>query len=315
MDWLGYTGDHGSGLNELYEGAVGTTWTLLPRPGRYGYEQMRRYGAAELWTGGPEGTDHIDLSGAACAEVAGEAVAVVEGWSWQRHLEWVGWQGWRVTRLDIAIDLHGGDVSVQQFVDCVQAGRITSRWKPKTMTEMHGIGHGVRPGHTMYLGSPESASRLVVYDKAAERDADESGPPWVRVEWRARHEVAEALAVAVATGGLAAALSHLASYASFHGSDGSVLPAWSRALEAATAAPLKVRKRGGQLDSLEQWIAADVAPSLALLVDLHADQPGWLDALIKRGREKAPAAHKALREQAATARRQKERLTHGDGVS
>lgn len=91
------------------------------------------------------------------------------------------------TRLDIAFDDHEGILPLDKIVE----DTLSERWvSPFRWAEVQ-RGAGDNHGCTVYFGSPQSETRIRIYDKAAERHAEEEGH-WVRVELQLRRDRAAA---------------------------------------------------------------------------------------------------------------------------
>ena len=86
----------------------------------------------------------------------------------------------KITRLDVAFDDHSGLLDMAQVMCYVDEGNYVSksRWWE--------IAYGSE-GSTVYIGSPQSAIRIRIYDKAAERGYDDS-VHWIRVEMQLRDD-------------------------------------------------------------------------------------------------------------------------------
>lgn len=86
-----------------------------------------------------------------------------------------------ITRLDIAFDDHTGILDLERLVEDTRAGYWLS---PFRWSEVQ-LGCGDNKGCTIYFGSPQSETRIRIYDKAVERHAESEGH-WVRVEMQLR---------------------------------------------------------------------------------------------------------------------------------
>jgi phage replication initiation protein len=278
----------------LWEGGEQVDWQLEPGKGRHGYAEVLRWQSAELWRGHKNSGPHVDLSGKACRDVADAASVSRETWGWREHMAWLDAMGAKVSRLDLAVDVVGVGLDMAELVAAIEDGRCISKWKESSWREMKGIGPNVRPGHTLYMGSPKSSSMLRIYDKKAEQRQPDSAPPWVRVEFQLRHEVAVAMGKKIATGGMRAAIRAARGYVDFLGSDGRSLPAWDAAMQSAAAEPLKVQRRGGSLDSMKGWFAEQVTPSLAVLLEASGGDVEVLAQMAAEGRSRWNAKHRSM---------------------
>lgn len=220
--------------------------------------------------------------------------------------------GGHVTRFDAAFDDLDGVLSMDTVGAALHAGEFTSRWKGGRAVE--GFGGFAGSGRTFYLGSARSDAMLLIYDKSAERAArgvEFGGDHWIRVELRLRRERANAAAAVFKSvkENARAAMAHLAGvvrgYIEFKTPDASDsnkrrwAPAawWVEFLGHVEKARLTVSESKLQTaEGLRAWVSGQVAPSLALLVEVMGFDAAWafLYAESVEGRERWNARHRAI---------------------
>lgn len=91
------------------------------------------------------------------------------------------------TRLDIAFDDHEGLLDLGQIVEDTFARKWVSPFRWSEVQKAAGDNKGC----SVYFGSPQSESRIRIYDKAAERNAENEGH-WIRIELQLRRDRAAA---------------------------------------------------------------------------------------------------------------------------
>lgn len=96
-----------------------------------------------------------------------------------------------ITRLDVAIDIIGGDCHVEHLLDAYKKGDMLGTIR--TVERYQSLSGN---GYTAYFGSRKSDSFVRVYDKAAEQNIDGS---WLRIELQLRRDRANALAYDMVT--------------------------------------------------------------------------------------------------------------------
>lgn len=84
----------------------------------------------------------------------------------------------RVSRIDLAVNAHRGELKVVDFRNAIKSGSAKSTMQRVYYVE--GMGNE-RAGDTLYLGSPKSDRQLRIYDKAAEQGVLD-GKAWLRLE-------------------------------------------------------------------------------------------------------------------------------------
>jgi DNA relaxase NicK len=92
--------------------------------------------------------------------------------------------GSRLTRIDLAFDLHDTGLSISEQYESLKRGNA------KAATSKANLIVGVTGGTTLYIGSRQSDKFLRIYDKAAEQEIPGD---WVRVELEIKGDTAQAL--------------------------------------------------------------------------------------------------------------------------
>lgn len=137
---------------------------------------------------GHPGLVHYQFSGVACQSL---------GLDFLRDMahETVKRQG-HFTRVDMAYDDRAGILNLDMMEQAIQTGQCVTRSREKK--RIKGLGKSL--GDSIMIGSGESASHFLIYDKAAERQDKgyEVEGPWIRVEARYRDEQANAVGIGLA---------------------------------------------------------------------------------------------------------------------
>lgn len=186
VDWLNCTFEHRFGLDELCE-------TLSQLLGG-------RHVAAEPMTGGRFGFEHgvkllvwanaclspfaefswggVQQRGRALLSISGGGCRLVESWedfaSWLQVLPAV-----RITRLDLAVDCHEGEYTVDDCASWAMEGRFTSNGRPPSF-DTQGDWLSGEHGRTLYIGKAQNGKMLRCYEKG--KALGDLSSPWVRYE-------------------------------------------------------------------------------------------------------------------------------------
>jgi len=180
-DWLQFTAPLCEDWRPLvlvhFSAAIGGECTAVDRrAGMLGFESsadiVSPHGdpIGRLAWGGAHtgGRFFVSLTGDGCARVA-DWIEVV------RLLEVVDA---RITRLDLAADYPGGEVSVDDALAAFREGSFASGGKPPSARLVDDLGSGA--GRTLYVGSRQSSKLCRIYEKG--RQLGQPTSPWVRVE-------------------------------------------------------------------------------------------------------------------------------------
>jgi hypothetical protein len=260
------------------------------------------------WRGYSELGIHFEVSSRALAVLAGAsdfwadlpgAVAVVLA------------LGGHFTRVDVALDDREGLLDMGTMLEHLKSCWFTTRWRDWDREQKFKASTGVCKKNMLTFGSRRSDAYLRVYNKALERiEAGEDDPGhWVRVELELKRSRADAVAHLYANREEGAFFAELAGvvrgYIEFkepNGGDSNrrrwpVAGWWLRFLEGAEKARLTVREAVKRtVDHVREWIAKQVAPSLAVVVEYmgEPDALHWLGAEARDGRRRWKGRHKAI---------------------
>ena len=281
-------------------------WVM--RKGWRGYANSweRREGEAVTLMGanmpGCPGQVHVQLAGAAVKAMPLGAV--------QSLMHWVKVvkQG-HVTRADIAMDDFTGLLNVDQVEQAIEQGKIVTRSKDWSVQKSGNLKTG-KAGKSIYIGSPESKTRHVIYDKAAEQTAKGKAyeGSWVRVESRYQDERADVLmgVLCACTQEIigAVAMSYLVGSLDFREITSEMsswtkaraekLPWWEQFTEAVKGLRLSVEKVVQTIEKVAAWVSKSVSPILAVVVANKALGWVWLEQEIARGKEHWNDRHRGL---------------------
>lgn len=172
FDWLSMT-FHGLSAYEIIDavsfGRARSDWTNTAAKNGYtvgakhpfGHEVMTNHARPEMGV-------HVMFSGKPLREMREGGISFLD------MLRWAHKEGAKVTRIDLAVDLHGEPLDIRDLRNCAQVkGKEGSIKKRRLVDSDEG-------GVTLYGGSPQSEKMVRFYDKRAE--VGEVGPPWVRFE-------------------------------------------------------------------------------------------------------------------------------------
>jgi phage replication initiation protein len=241
---------------------------------------------------------HVELSGQGCREA--EAAGVVH--DWRQVFERISRNAWGVARLDLAVDDRSSVLEPAVIEAAFQAGTVVTRWREARKRGENLLDPAER-GWLLHLGSPKSASRARIYDKAAEQGLPAS-EPWMRFELQLRDERAELMVAQLATSADPGevVLGVIRGYVDFkeRGSDGhrhrwQAAPWW----EAFCRGVAKLRlgtapeaMRG--VEQVKSWLLRQVAPALALVVAADAGSMDWVYGALAMGRRRWRVEHRAM---------------------
>lgn len=187
VDYLTWTvqKDKEDGLKELVR-------TL--DPGAVAIDPVRGYSENYvIWGKGFVRWANISPDVSARISIGGQALAIYAGGGGNvfNLLSLVGDKGGICTRIDLAFDWPVDASSViEKIIGSLKKHEYVSRWKLENRNSLLRMYHPLSEGDSLYLGSKSSDSRLLFYDKAAERGEEE---PRLRAEFRVRREQAQAI--------------------------------------------------------------------------------------------------------------------------
>jgi DNA relaxase NicK len=181
LDWISVTFQTGFNLH-----------TLLPEAGEFTYAGKGRYGYGSIHISGngaqalSDGSDaqgvHVILPGQTLADMRDR------GYDERALMETILAHGGKLSRLDLAIDVQGGKLTVSDFADGYANGEFITTAKSATRTQEVG-----GAGDTFYLGSRVSDRLLRVYNKAAQLGITDISS-WIRLELETKKARARAIA-------------------------------------------------------------------------------------------------------------------------
>jgi DNA relaxase NicK len=285
---------------------LGGDWVM--RKGWRGYANSweRREGEAVTLMGanmpGYPGQVHVQLAGAASKSMPLGAM--------QSLMHWVKKvkQG-HVTRVDIAMDDFSGLLKVDQVEQAIEAGKMVTRSNVWSVQKSGSLKTG-KVGKSIYIGSPESKTRHVIYDKAAEQEAKGKSyeGSWVRVESRYQDERADVLMGVLCNCSQeiigSVAMSYLVGsldfreitrgMASWDKSRSEKLPWWEQFVESVQGLRLSVEKVEQTIEKVAEWVSKSLSPMLAVVVGNKSLGWVWLEQEIARGKASWNDRHRGL---------------------
>jgi phage replication initiation protein len=266
----------------------------------------RREGEAVTMMGahmkGCPGQVHVQLAGGASKVMALEEVKTLMHWV---KVEKQG----HVTRVDIALDDHTGLFNVDEVEQAIDAGKMVTRSREYSVQKSGNLRTG-KSGKTINIGTPQSKTQHVIYDKAAEQESKGKvvEGPWVRVETRYRDERADVLmsAVASCTEEILAkvCIAYLVSSLDFREittemkswdkSRAEQMAWWRQFTESVRGVKLTVEKLVRSIEKVAEWVSKSLSPMLAVVVANKELGWIWLEQQIMTGKEAWNDRHREL---------------------
>lgn len=158
--------------------------------------------------------------------------------------------GWKPTRIDLALDVFDSGFSVESVMLAYEFEHAMNRQKK---TQFIRSSHG----DTFYVGSRQSEKMLRVYDKAGEQGVEAD---WVRYEMEVKGDAAVQVAVYAISNFKRTAQLHVAMLSLPNSDIGVLLENY------AQGAPLEIRNTPSTKEGREKWLLNVVAPALAKLI-------------------------------------------------
>lgn len=186
LDWLAVTFPAGISPNDTMPlPKLGLTWVKTGKP-MNGYETRltNDYGAILLMDGDERQGVHLVLTGETLAQTR------TAGITDRAICHHVTANDGKLTRLDVAIDIFAGKLTVGDFARAYTAGRLKSPAKGATHLERL-----TEPDETFYLGSRASERFFRAYNKGAQMGADDTN--WLRLELELKKARANGVAQAI----------------------------------------------------------------------------------------------------------------------
>ena len=250
---------------------------------------------------GRPGEVHIQLAGAACRGAGYEGMKSVAQYIEQK-------QG-HLTRLDLAFDDRSGKLNVEMVEAAIEAGQIVTRSREVNIQKGKRLGTK-EFGRSIYLGTPQSKTQVVFYDKAAEQRSKgkEVEGSWFRTELRLKKERAEKVGMylrnltfelfrEITIGVLVAAVDFRnvdEEDPSWVKASAEQLPWWVQFTEGLKAVRLLVEKVKPSLKVVAEWFENTVAPTFAVLMGARGYGQEFLSEMVVKGVERFTARHRQL---------------------
>lgn len=244
--------------------------------GKFGYKSQLRFGHIGIYFDGKEDMGvFLDISGQGCREY--EAMDLLN-WS-QLFTLFIAEKG-SFTRLDVAIDDFHQLLNMKTMKRKINELACRSRFKSATQIKRVNLSDGTSLGDTIYFGQPSSRIQVRFYDKFLERKAkgheiQEGVTHWVRCEVQLRKEHANAVAVIISVDDISlgnCVKGILNNYITFtvKSSDTNrarwkVARFWDMFLKGTSKLALTQVAPDLSIERTENWLARQVAPSLAML--------------------------------------------------
>lgn len=154
-----------------------------------GYRHGYRYGHVLLCCDGRENSSrgvHVQLCGKACRQLENDGAIT----SWPLSI--CSWRelGASLSRLDVALDDHSGLLDIHEIAECARTRQYTGKARKWRIHES-GDKSIPRTSLSVCFGSPSSARKLIIYDKASQEGRAEA---WVRAEVQLRNAYADEIA-------------------------------------------------------------------------------------------------------------------------
>jgi DNA relaxase NicK len=163
----------------------------------------------------------------------------------------------RVSRIDLAINLHEGTVTPQGMYKAYENGDVKAPIREYDLTL--GTRDNIK-GETFYLGSRTSERYVRVYDKAAEMKIVD-GDAWVRFEMEMKGMKARAAVHAIAEHGVVAVINgQFQSFIKWNNRE------YNRAITGDSA---EIKEQGRKETNAEKWLMNQVAKALAKQIYLR----------------------------------------------
>jgi len=186
VDWLNVTFDHDLSLDELRSALHGLLGgrQIGARDmggGKHGFEhgvRLEAYAGGQMIPFGMFCWGGESQRGRALLSLEGGGCRLVE--DWQAFAVFVEARTrFRITRCDLAVDLHDGEYTVEDCVTWHAEGRFNSGGRPP-QTDCQGDWLAAEHGRTLYVGRAANGKMLRCYEKG--KQLGDLSSPWVRFE-------------------------------------------------------------------------------------------------------------------------------------
>lgn len=256
LDWLAVTFQQGTEITSVFP--------LAALRGNFTRESVGRHGYANLWVN-PDGVQVMDRGSEAQgvhAIASGSALENmrlrgVPDWVICRHVAYM--QG-RASRLDVALNLLDTTLTVEDFWDAWQHGKLVTPARGARRIE-----HYPRTGAGIYLGSRQSSIMVRIYDKALEQNVRDAGT-WLRLEAELKRVRANAVMHAIGQSENERAVMNAALADGIQWPEQPILTA-----ALADMDPVAIRLPRKITDTMG-WLYTQVAPAMAKYQRAHPDE-------------------------------------------
>lgn len=307
IDWLAFT---------LPSGSVQDTIQILGGDWIKSEHGFRRYPVSWITTGSDRGIGqlatgaarnprevHVDLSAGIVAPwPVGKARTVIQ---------WILKHQGHLTRLDCALDDRASLVPLSTISQAVEAGQCVTRARQIQRISSVSIHTGSSNGETIYFGSPQSQTKLRVYDKRLESQAKQRAD-WqtygIRWELELKQERAQVcgqvLSFLEEADWLEFIVGVLRGYLDFRNTirdeeeeyryRAPLLDWWLQLTDGFKKGRLVMEKDAQTLLKVKRWVSQSVAPMLAVICAEHPDGQAWLEQQIVAGVKRWKERHRKL---------------------
>jgi hypothetical protein len=212
----------------------------------------------------------LDMSGSRLSALRDAGISdqyVIEG----AHL-----QGWKFTRIDIAMDVYNTGARPKDMYAAWQGGALRTKARTAGIYQTRNQA-GVK-GETVYFGSRTSDVYLRVYDKAKEQN--QTGDR-IRVEFEVKHDRANAVAMSVLDQGVPRTIAALITDQILAG-----VPQWMRSAMELEFTIVKVE--ASKDTNFEKWFSGTVLPAIEKAIRINMPD---VEMLINRAIKSGKSGH------------------------
>lgn len=335
IDWLAFTLPSCS-LQDVLQ-VLGGDW-IQSESG------FRRYPVSWITTGSDRGIGKLGTGAArnpreVHVDLSAGIVAPWEAGKVRTVIQWILAQQGHLTRLDCALDDRASLVPLATISHAVEVGQCVTRARQIQRISSALIHTGTASGETIYFGSPQSQTKLRVYDKRLESQAkqredwQEYGIRWELELKQERAQVCgQVLSYLEEADWLEFMVGVLRGYVDFRDTSreeedesryrAPLLEWWLQLTDGLKKGRLVVEKEAQTLLKVKRWISQSVAPMLAVIYAEHPGGHAWLEKQIIAGAKRWKERHRRLLKTAPSASTKKDAggdagapLQRGEGVS